>query len=77
MKQQAFEGTGEELQEHLKQHPHARFRLVLLAPEDGEQGDTSEQSRAVGLRRGMFPQLRGLTEEDFKAAEWHGETSDH
>jgi hypothetical protein len=22
---------------------------------------------------GMFPELKGITEEDFKAAEWHGE----
>ena len=45
---QIIEGTGEELQQHLK------------------------QPKGSGLRRGMFPQLRGLTEEDFKAAEWHG-----
>ncbi len=66
---QILEGTGEELQEHLKQHPHERFRLILLSA----NGDFPAPSQEVGLRRGMFPQLRGITEEDFKAAEWHGE----
>lgn len=70
--QRAFEGTGEELQEHLKQHPHERFRLILLST----NGDDPERSQGTGLRRGMFPELRGLTEEDFKVAEWHGEDKD-
>jgi hypothetical protein len=68
----AFEGTGEELQEYLKQHPHDRFRLILLPA----NSDRSEHTMGTGLRRGMFPQLRGLTEEDFKAAEWRSEDTD-
>jgi hypothetical protein len=69
---QILEGTGEELQKHLKQHPNERFRLILLA----KGVPVQHQSQPMGLRRGMFPELRGLTEEDFKAAEWHDEASD-
>ena len=69
---EVYEGTGEELQVHLKQHPYERFRLILLSG----KSDHSKEAKGIGLRRGMFPQLRGLTEEDFKAAEWHGEDID-
>ena len=61
---QIIEGTGEEL-EHFKQHPSDRFRLILL-PANTEH---TEPVQGTGLHRGMFPQLRGLTEEDFKVAE--------
>lgn len=69
---QIYEGTGEELQKHLQQHPRDRFRLILLPTISEQPG----QGDGVGLRRGMFPQLLVLTEEDFKAAEWHGEDID-
>ena len=69
---QMLEGTGEELQIHLKQHPHEHFRLIFLS----KVSLPKEPPQSKGLRRGMFPQLRGLTEEDFKSAEWHGEDSD-
>jgi len=72
VQQRVFEGTGSELQEHLQQHPDERFRLILLSIDDG----SANQSKGSGLRRGMFPQLRGLTEKDFKIAEWHGEDSE-
>ena len=62
---QIIEGTGEELQQHLKQQPKNRFRLILL-PANTEH---TEPVQGTGLHRGMFPQLRGLTEEDFKVAE--------
>lgn len=65
LQQQMVEGTGAELQEHLKQHPDARFRLILL-PQDG----SVNQVECPGLRQGMFPQLKGLTEADFEIAEW-------
>lgn len=69
---QMLEGTGKELQKHLKQHPNERFRLIRLAKDVSVQ----HQSQPMALRRGMFPELQGLTEEDFKTAEWHGEDSD-
>lgn len=69
---QVFEGTGAELQEHLKQHPKDRFRLILITTD----GALSEKAIGAGLRRGMFPQLRGLTEEEFKVAEWHDQDSE-
>ena len=67
-----LEGTGAELQEHLRQHPEERFRLILLTAKSAP----ADQPERSGLRRGMFPQLLALTDEDFKAAEWHGEDSE-
>jgi hypothetical protein len=63
----AVEGTGEELREFLKRHPKERFHLILLSTDGGDQ----RQRKTGGVRRGMFPELRGLTEDDFRAAEWH------
>ncbi len=66
-----IEGTWQEIAKHAKEFQHGqRFRLVPLPP--------VEESPALNkpgemIRKGMFPQLRDLTEEDFKAAEWHGE----
>ena len=39
--------------------------VPVIAPQKGEM-----------LRLGMFPQLRELTDEDFKAAEFHGDPDD-
>lgn len=64
-----FEGIGEELHTHLNQYPHDRFLLILLPVHN----DHSQEKHGIGLKRGMFPQLQGLQEEDFKVAEWHGE----
>ena len=72
VQRQTYEGTGAELQEHLKQHPDERFRLILLP----SNGDSATPIKGAGLRRGMFPQLKGLTEADFAIAEWHGEESE-
>ena len=72
VQQRVFEGTGAELQKHLRQHPDERFRLILLSTNDS----SSDHPKGLGLRRGMFPQLKVLTEEDFKLAEWHGQYSE-
>lgn len=72
MQQRVIDGTGAELQEHLRQHPEDRFRLILLST---KKDPSSEASVGKGIRRGMFPQLRSLTEADFKKAEWQGEDS--
>ena len=63
---QVYEGTPEQLVKQLSKLPNTRKYKITVTPED------PEQPLGTGLRRGMFPQLRGLTEEDFKAAEWRG-----
>ena len=43
------EGTGEELQRLLEQHPTERFRLVALPAEDPTTGSTVEIGKAGSL----------------------------
>ena len=62
------EGTSEELVPYLVRHPKQRFRLVPLLSEEKELSTKGQR-----IYRGMFPELKDLPEELFKAAEWHGE----
>ena len=39
----------------------AHVRLEVLGGQGGKM-----------ITKGMFPQLKALTDEDFKSAEWHG-----
>jgi hypothetical protein len=66
------EGTPEELVPYLAKHPNQRFRLIPLEPE-------KEKPRPKGrmIYEGMFPELRDLSEEDFKCAEWHGKEEEY
>jgi hypothetical protein len=70
LKTQVYEGTPDQLVKQLSKLPQTRKYKVTVTSED------SEQPQGTGLRRGMFPQLRGLSDEDFKAAEWQGEDTD-
>lgn len=38
--------------------------------------ETESVKQGQMIRRGMFPQLLALTDEDFKAAEFHGDPDD-
>jgi hypothetical protein len=68
---QVIEGTWEEIAEHAHEFQGGqRFRLVPL-PSASEKPILNKPGEMI--RKGMFPQLRDLTEEDFKAAEWRGE----
>ncbi len=51
---------------------HGRRVLVTYLESDGE----AETSPAQFIRLGMLPQLRTLTDEDFKAAEFHGDSNE-
>ena len=64
IQQQTLEGTGEELQAHLKQHPRDRFRLILLSTTK----EHPEQSMEAGLRRGMFPTTSGADRRGFQGS---------
>ena len=66
---QVYEGTPDELVKHLSKLPQACKYIVTVTTRD------AQQSRGLGLRRGMFPQLKGLSDEDFKAAEWRDDDS--
>lgn len=69
-----IEGTWDEIAEHAHEFQHGqRFRLVPLPVAD-EKPALNKPGETI--HKGMFPQLRNLTEESFKVAEWHGEESD-
>jgi hypothetical protein len=69
----AYEGTPEELKPYLAQHPNQRFRLIPLTPAMEQKNDVSHERT---IQKGMFPQLKGLTESDFRRAEWHSKESE-
>jgi len=77
MANQVVEGTWEQIALHAGQLSGRRVRLTILDGEPPDR-DVSSRSGAPGamIQRGMFPQLKGLTEEDFKRAEWRGEDPD-
>jgi hypothetical protein len=76
---QVLEGTWEEIARYAQTLPAGqRFRLIMLPPE--ENGGTSpsiggERPGAM-ITLGMFPQLQALTDDDFQAAEFHGDPDD-
>jgi hypothetical protein len=74
MSELVFEGTWEEMLQRSNELAGQKVRVTVLT--EGESAETPPtQDRKVGkpITFGMFPQLRDLTEEDFKCAEWHGE----
>ena len=69
--QQVVEGTWEEIAKHACEvDVGQRFRLIPL---EGALTEGAEPKKGKMITFGMFPQLKDLTEEDFKRAEWHGE----
>ncbi len=73
---QVLEGTWEQVALHAEQLSGRRVSLTIL--DGGLCAKNSSGSSAPGamLRRGMFPQLNGLTDEAFQSAEWRGEDPD-
>lgn len=68
---QVLEGTWEEIAQYARKFTTAqRFRIIPLSSANQK---TALNKPGEMIRKGMFPQLRDLTEADFKAAEWHGE----
>jgi len=64
-----IEGTWEEISRHASEFNGHRLRVVILP---------DEPSAASGkmITQGMFPQLAGIEDEDFKIAEYHMEDDD-
>lgn len=50
-------------------------RVIVTFLPNGNGAPAAPQKGEM-LRLGMFPQLRELTDEDFKAAEFHGDPDD-
>ncbi len=64
-----LEGTWEEISRHASEFNGHRLRVVILPD---EPSSTSNKM----ITQGMFPQLAGIEEEDFKIAEYHMEYDD-
>jgi hypothetical protein len=63
MHQRIFEGTWSEVVKEAESlSGDTRVRLEVVEPRKGNM-----------IRKGMFPQLLALTDEDFKSAEWRGD----
>ena len=52
--------------------PQGRVLVTFLHNGKG----SSPAPKGEMIRRGMFPELQALTEEDFKGAEFHGDPDD-
>ena len=50
--------------------------LVTFLPESNGSAPKAAPRQGQMIYKGMFPQLLDLTEEDFKAAEFHGDPDD-
>jgi hypothetical protein len=70
--QQVIEGTWEEVQLHAQQLKLGGRHVKLIVGEGA--GEKKPSGRMMTF--GMFPQLKDLTEEDFKAAEFRGDPDD-
>lgn len=81
MPEQVLEGTWEEIALFGERLSGRRVRLTILEEElptsnGSESGATGTAAQGAMIRRGMFPELRGLTDDDFQSAEWRGEELD-
>ena len=66
---QVYEGTPEQLVEQFRELPRSgKYRVTVVS----EGADATEKQPKM-IAFGMFPQLRAITEPDFKSAEWRGE----
>jgi hypothetical protein len=62
MNQHIIEGTWSEVAKQMAAlKGDARVRLEIVETKPGKM-----------MKKGMFPQLKGLAEQDFKSAEWRG-----
>jgi len=68
MHHQILEGTWDQVSKKAAQlKGDTRVRLEVIEP---------EKAKGQMIRKGMFPGLKAITEEDFKAAEWRGPAED-
>ncbi len=67
-----------ELLEPLKGVEEARVLITVLETGSQNNAEPAPEPPQKGqmIRFGMFPQLLALTDEDFKAAEFHGDPDD-
>ncbi len=71
--EQVIEGTWEEVQTRAESLGLNGRRVKLIVREESV---TTEIPAGRKMTFGMFPQLQMLTEQDFKAAEFHGDPDD-
>lgn len=71
---QVLEGTWEEVERQLRSLalPKERRVKVIVREDNPPAGVPAPRLMTFG----MFPELQGLTDEDFKAAEFHGDPDD-
>jgi len=73
MSQQVLEGTWEEVVRHAERLPGSQLvRLIIL----GDSDNVLPRNSGRMIRKGMFPELAILTEADFRAAEFRGDSDD-
>ncbi|MDQ3815445.1 MAG: hypothetical protein M3347_16130 [Armatimonadota bacterium] len=53
-------------------------RVIVVFLDANGQGSPQTEAKAAPqyLRHGQFPELKSVTEEDFRMAEWHGDPDD-
>jgi hypothetical protein len=76
---QVLEGTWEEVERQLRSlalPKERRVKVVVSEEVPSPPGATAGVHKPGIMRRGMFPELRGLTDEDLKSAEFHGDPDD-
>ena len=73
-----MEGTWEEISRCSAELAGQRVRLIVLTPERIGEATAGGDDGPAGamISRGMFPQLRGLTDADLAAAEFRGDADD-
>jgi hypothetical protein len=67
---QTYMGTPAQLAKQISKLPASGKYMVTVTLQEAEVDVT----RPKMITFGMFPQLKALTEEDFKSAEWHGDS---
>ena len=78
-----LEGTWDEVWQQIQQLPQMPFDKgqplhVIISGETHAvtNGEGTQMNPSDMLTLGMFPELLGLTDEDFKSAEYHGDADD-
>jgi hypothetical protein len=75
--QQVIEGTWEEIARYAGKYADSGKRMKLIIPPDEVQSDAQPLTPPVGRAYfGMFKGAVQATDEDFKAAEFHGDPDD-
>ena len=76
MAQQVLEGTWDEITRHAARFKGKRVRLTILDEKDEIASPETQVPAGEGelIRFGMFPQLQAISDEDFKRAEYHGDS---